>query len=165
MVYPKAAELTKFFEGCRYKAYQDSAGIWTIGIGSTKDVLEGMVIDDRQVEIRWNDDIQDAIDRTDHILKVKVNDDEMSTLISQAYNLRSFPRLVGYLNTDKNLYKEKMLLYCKDVEGHYLKGLQIRRISERLLFESRDWKEFAVWGQLKTTNTDMILEKQHQLFT
>ena len=33
--------LIKKFEGCELKAYQCSAGVWTIGYGHTKDVEEG----------------------------------------------------------------------------------------------------------------------------
>jgi GH24 family phage-related lysozyme (muramidase) len=36
--------LLKQFEGCRLDAYQDTAGIWTIGYGHTAGVVEGMTI-------------------------------------------------------------------------------------------------------------------------
>ena len=36
MVSDQALELLKQFEGYSSKAYQDSAGIWTIGYGTTK---------------------------------------------------------------------------------------------------------------------------------
>lgn len=40
-----AASLTAAFEGLRLKAYQDSGGVWTIGIGHTgKDVTPGLTI-------------------------------------------------------------------------------------------------------------------------
>ncbi len=164
MTYPKAMDLTKFFEGCKYKAYADSGGIWTIGIGSTKNVTEGMIISHNEVLRRWDVDIQDSITRVNQYLKVQLNDDEMSAVISQAFNLKSFPKLMGHLNRDKELYKNKMLLYCKDAKGNFLKGLLIRRMAERLLFESRAWMEFAVWAQGKTITIDMILDKQKQLF-
>ena len=32
---PKCYALTREFEGCRLKAYQDTGGVWTIGYGST----------------------------------------------------------------------------------------------------------------------------------
>lgn len=49
---PSTAELTAallaVFEGARLQAYQDSGGVWTIGIGHTKDVHAGMVITHEQ---------------------------------------------------------------------------------------------------------------------
>lgn len=45
---PSTAELTAallaVFEGEKLEAYEDSGGIWTIGIGHTKDVLPGQRI-------------------------------------------------------------------------------------------------------------------------
>jgi len=39
-----AIDLAKQFEGCRLTAYQDIAGVWTIGFGHVgKDVYEGLV--------------------------------------------------------------------------------------------------------------------------
>jgi lysozyme len=36
--------LIAVFEGCRLEAYQDSGGVWTIGMGHTKGVKPGMTI-------------------------------------------------------------------------------------------------------------------------
>jgi GH24 family phage-related lysozyme (muramidase) len=36
--------LLKQFEGCRLDAYQDGAGVWTVGYGHTDGVVEGMTI-------------------------------------------------------------------------------------------------------------------------
>ncbi|WP_093555885.1 lysozyme [Pseudoduganella namucuonensis] len=38
-----ALALIRRFEGCRLRAYQDVAGVWTIGWGETLDVRPGMV--------------------------------------------------------------------------------------------------------------------------
>lgn len=45
-------ELLKRFEGCRLKAYQDEAGVWTIGWGETAGVKKGMV---------WSQDHADEV--------------------------------------------------------------------------------------------------------
>lgn len=45
-------ELLKKFEGCRLKAYQDEAGVWTIGWGETAGTKEGMV---------WTQEYADAM--------------------------------------------------------------------------------------------------------
>jgi lysozyme len=46
-----ATDLAKQFEGCRLEAYQDIAGVWTIGYGHTgKDVHEGLVWTQEQAD-------------------------------------------------------------------------------------------------------------------
>ena len=46
----RGLEAIKQFEGLRLKAYQCSAGIWTIGYGHTAGVKRGMVITKAQAE-------------------------------------------------------------------------------------------------------------------
>ncbi len=135
-------EFISYFEGKSYKAYLDTAGIPTIGIGSTKNVTMGMAITEGQVRERFADDLHDAVLRVNSMVKIPLNDNEFSTMVDVGFNLsyKSSITLSGYVNTDKGLFKKKLLLYSKDSKGNYLKGLLIRRIAERLLFESRDWK-------------------------
>jgi lysozyme len=42
--------LLKQFEGCRLDAYQDTAGVWTIGYGHIVGVVEGMTISQAQAD-------------------------------------------------------------------------------------------------------------------
>lgn len=163
-MYERAKELIVFFEGRRKEAYSDTGGVWTIGIGSTKNVKLGMKITDAEIDERWEEDLHDAIIRVDSIVNVVLTEHEKCALISQAFNLKSFGKLAGYVNEDKELYKKKMLLYCKDIKGNWLKGLKIRRIAERLLFENREWLDFAKWAQQKSTTISMILGKETELF-
>ena len=51
--------LIKKFEGCELKAYQCSAGVWTIGYGHTKDVVEGMEITQEQAEQMLVDELHE----------------------------------------------------------------------------------------------------------
>lgn len=162
---PKGKTLTEFFEGRRSKAYQDSAGIWTIGIGHTKNVKAGMVITDTKIDELFEEDIQDAIQRVKDHLTTEATQGELDALINQAYNLKSYAKLASYFNTDKKLWRIKTLQYFKDVKGKSEKGLKIRRISERLLSEDRDWLDLAKWAQLKTTTLDAIQKKERELFT
>lgn len=43
-VFTNVRELIDYYEGCPLKAYQDDAGVWTIGRGHTDGVYEGMEI-------------------------------------------------------------------------------------------------------------------------
>ena len=51
-----ASALIEVFEGCRLKAYRDSGGVWTVGLGHTKGVYEGMVITRDQAETFFAED-------------------------------------------------------------------------------------------------------------
>ena len=159
-----ANELIKHFEGFRSEAYQDSAGIWTIGYGHTKGVKKGDKITKEEGDKFLDDDLEDARLRVARAIMGKdlgLNTNEFEALVSLAYNLRSFEQLANHL-PDKNKFKKKMLLYCKDVKGNYLKGLKIRRIAERLLFEGREWAELAKELQGKTL--DDVKKAEAELF-
>ncbi len=43
-------DLIKHFEGCELESYRCSAGVLTIGYGTTKNVVEGMKISQHQAE-------------------------------------------------------------------------------------------------------------------
>jgi lysozyme len=46
-----AEDIARQFEGCRLEAYQDLAGVWTIGYGHTgKDVYQGLVWTQEQAD-------------------------------------------------------------------------------------------------------------------
>jgi lysozyme len=54
-------ELEKQFEGCQLTAYQDIAGVWTIGWGHVgKDVYEGLTWTQQQADEALDHDIQAA---------------------------------------------------------------------------------------------------------
>ena len=133
--------LIKFFERCRLESYQDSAGVWTIGWGSTKGIKGGMLIDQAYADhLLIDQDLPDAMKRVDVMVKVPVQQCEQDSLISSAYNLRSFPALVQHLNAEgRTVYLDKLLLYCHDVQGHTLPGLKYRRCAERWMFEGMLW--------------------------
>lgn len=160
-----ATDLITHFEGFRANAYQDSAGVWTCGWGSTKGVYKGMNITKEQGKEMLKQDLADSTSRLGR-LKVKLNDNEMACVISIGFNLtlKSYNALIDHLNKDKQTFKNKLLLYSKDVAGNYLKGLLIRRIAERLLFEGRDWKEFTAWAQKRETSIDDINDRKEILF-
>lgn len=157
-------EIIKHFEGFRSEAYKDSAGIPTIGFGHTKGVKIGDKCTKEQAEKWLEEDLEDARLRVANAIMGKdlgVTTNEFEALVSLAYNLRSFEQLAKHL-PDKDKFKKKMLLYCKDVKGNYLKGLKIRRIAERLLFENREWQKLA--KELQTKSLDDIQEIEKGLF-
>lgn len=56
-----AVDLARSFEGCKLIAYQDIAGVWTIGFGHTgKDVYEGLVWTQSQADEALTNDLLHA---------------------------------------------------------------------------------------------------------
>ena len=55
-------ELTKRFEGLRLEAYQDCAGIWTVGYGHTgRDVIPGRRVSEFEAEVLLRGALRDAV--------------------------------------------------------------------------------------------------------
>lgn len=155
-------EFIMAFEGCRLTAYPDSGGIYTIGYGHTKGVKRGDKITLEQADKFLDEDIDVARKRIP--IAIPLTEYEFAACISLAFNLTlpSFKKLMSHLAKDKELFKSKMLLYCKDVRGNYLAGLLKRRICERMLFENRDWRDAL--KRLEGRSTKEMLEVQKQLF-
>ena len=58
----KGLALTKSFEGLRLEAYQDVAGVWTIGYGHTgPELLSGMKITQADADALLRADVQTAV--------------------------------------------------------------------------------------------------------
>jgi lysozyme len=141
MITDEGLQLIKYFEGCKFHAYQDTAGIWTIGYGHTSDVQLGDTCTQEEANQYLIQDLKIAEDRVFHFVKISLSQCEIDSLISQAYNIRSFPKLAEHLNKDQAIYLEKLLLYCHDVQGHELLGLKKRRYAEHWLFQGTLWND------------------------
>jgi lysozyme len=141
MITEDGLALIRHFEGCKLSAYKDTAGILTIGYGHTKGVKQGEITQE-QADQFLLDDLKDAESRLNSLLKAEINQAERDSLISSAFNLRSFPVLIAHLNKEgRKVYLEKLLLYCHDIKGHTLFGLLLRRYAEKYRFEGDTWPE------------------------
>ena len=93
---PQAAiDLIKQVEGLRLTAYQDVAGVWTIGYGSTKRVTNGDVITQAQAEAMLADDLGTAAERlagvVDEAVILLLTDNQYAALLSFVFNLGANP--------------------------------------------------------------------------
>ena len=126
-------------EGIRHKAYPDGHGKLTIGIGCTENVTPEMVITDAQIEARFRAALLEAINKVNKTIDVNFPINKQVVLVSQAFNLQSYQHLILHLNESEEIYKKKILEYCRDAGGIIERGLLKRRIYERLLWEGKDW--------------------------
>ena len=89
----KALALIKRFEGEKLSSYQDQAGIWTIGWGSTyhhdlkRKVQKGDIID-KETALRWlRLDAKSFADNVKKLVKVPINQNQLDSLTSFSYNV------------------------------------------------------------------------------
>lgn len=75
------------FEGLRLRAYQDVAGVWTIGYGHTRTAHPGMVITQPEARSLLKLDIQDAEEAVKRLIKVPLSQNQFDALVSWTFNL------------------------------------------------------------------------------
>ena len=126
------------FEGFRDKAYRDSAGVWTIGYGSTKGVHAGQRITRDQAAIRLADDVSQAESAVSRLVAVPLTQGQFDALVSFVYNLGAGglakSTLLKRLNAgDYPGAADEFLKWVK-AGGRRLQGLVRRRAAERALF-------------------------------
>lgn len=135
--------LIEHFEGCRTEAYQDCVGIWTIGYGHTSaagppQVKAGMTISKSEAQALLKTDIEIFCNGVAASLRVPLNDNQFSALVSFAYNIglaafreSSVLRAVnaGQFKTVPGL----MALWVK-AGGKVIPDLLARRAAEAALF-------------------------------
>lgn len=140
--------LIKHHEGIRSKPYKCPAGLWTVGVGH-------LINDGKLLPAEWSRTF--TSDEIDGILKsdlrrfelgihkmlpnVPLRQCEFDCLVSFAFNLGlgTFQRSTlrqALLRGDKKAAMESLVKYCR-AGGKILRGLQIRRLDEKALFESK----------------------------
>lgn len=80
-------DLIKTFEGLRLLAYQDDAGVWTIGYGHTEGVKSGDVISEVQAESYLLKDIDEAAQAVLRLTKQGLTQGQFDALVSFVFNL------------------------------------------------------------------------------
>lgn len=134
-------DLIKSFEGLRLKAYQDSAGVWTIGYGHTGGVRPGQQISQAQAEQYLRGDVRWAEQAVRDNVKVPISQNQFDALVSFTFNLG--PNALKNSTLLKKLnagdYAGAQAEFGKWVHagGQRLEGLVRRRAEEAQLFGNR----------------------------
>ena len=143
-----AIALIKHHEGVRNRPYRCPANLWTVGVGH-------LIGDGKSLPESWNRTFTEA--EIDGLLKsdlrrfelgvhkmlpnVPLRQHEFDAIISFCFNLglgcfqRSTLRQ-ALLRGDKKAAMESLVKYCR-AGGKILRGLQIRRLDEKALFEGK----------------------------
>lgn len=128
--------LIKNYEGLRLKAYKPVSAekYWTIGYGHYgADVSQNMVITEAQAENYLTQDLK-KFENAVNKLGRTFNQNQFDALVSFTYNCGAGSLNTLCRNRNNAQIAEALLLYCKDVTGKVLTGLQKRRKQERELF-------------------------------
>lgn len=77
----------KAYEGVRLKAYLDTGGVPTIGVGHTKGVKMGMTATPEQVDQWLTEDLEEAESDVLRLVKVPLSQGQFDALVSFVFNL------------------------------------------------------------------------------
>lgn len=127
-------------EHCALHAYQDSGGVWTIGLGHTgPEVVEGLIWTKEQAYAAFLVDLNTFAHQVLNTIHQTLSNDQFSALVSLVYNIG-----IGRFRTSKvfeALEKQDFpsaanafLLYDHDRHGTKLAGLDKRRAQEKAIF-------------------------------
>jgi lysozyme len=132
------------FEGCRLEAYLCPASVPTIGFGSTyyedgRPVKLGDTITQERADQLFNNIAEDFAKRVRTLLRVTLNENQFSALVSFAYNCgvanlnkSTLLKKVNINPADATIYSE--FLKWDKANGQPLAGLTRRRTAEAKLY-------------------------------
>ncbi|GKX58359.1 lysozyme [Leminorella grimontii] len=136
----KGVDLIKRFEGCKLRAYQCPAGVWTIGYGHTDQVRRGDEISYAQAERYLRADLVKFEADVTRLARVPLTQGQFDALVSFAFNCGaralSTSTLLRKLNAGDYTGTADELLRWNKSAGKELPGLTRRRAAERELFLS-----------------------------
>ena len=160
----QAIDIIKEHEGFRESTYLDSAGIPTIGYGTTAAAglgivpVPGMTISEKQAERFLIKAIEKFAAEIKPSIHRPMTDNQWSAFLSLAYNIGpgAFRRssALRHFNNGETMRAADAILMWNKAGGKVLRGLQRRRMRERALFLTPDAKTpvrgfwAALWGLL-----------------
>lgn len=134
----KGIDLIKSFEGLELHSYQDSANVWTIGYGHTRNVQKGESITIEQANEFLNQDLSLFVDEVNKLVKHPINQNQFDALVSFAYNLGtgclSESSLLKYVNEGNFKLAASQFGKYDHAGGEVIEGLVKRRAEEMHLF-------------------------------
>lgn len=136
-----AMDFIEAWEGCRLQAYKCPAGIWTIGVGHTKDVTEHDEITYEQARELLRQDVEEVKRGLAPFVNVHVTEGQFVALVSLAFNVgvsyvvHQCPKLMRAVNAgDDEEEAARQFLDVNKANGKVLPGLTRRRQAEAKLY-------------------------------
>lgn len=131
--------LTQRFEGLRLDAYQDVAGVWTIGYGHTgPEVRAGQKITELEAESLLRQDVAGAVGCVNRSVTTPLAQNQFDALVDFCFNVgcRNFTQstLLKKLNAGDSAGAAEQFLMWVHAGGKRVPGLVRRREAERTMF-------------------------------
>jgi len=131
-------ELIKKFEGCKLRAYQDSVGKWTVGVGHTLGAYESQVISQEEADRLLAADLVSAEKCINNSIPYGITQNQFDALCSFVFNLgcgalRNSQLLRKLQEGDDTGAADEFHRFCH-AGGKVLNGLVARRKAEMELF-------------------------------
>jgi GH24 family phage-related lysozyme (muramidase) len=143
----KGLRLIKEFEGCKLTAYKCPAGVWTIGIGSTRyadgsAVKQGQTLANEEAALLLLSKTLTSYEHAVNAIKVDLTQNEFDALVSLTYNIgagnlasSTLVKMLKAGNPKSEIAKQ--FLRWDKAGGKPLAGLTRRRNAEAELFLSK----------------------------
>lgn len=126
--------LVKRWEGFRADAYEDVAGVWTIGYGHTTGVRKGMTIPEAEAALFLRRDLRVAEAAVRDAVTVPLTQAQFDALVSLVFNIgaNAFRRstLLRLLNRERYHDVPQQFLRWNRAGGRVVDGLANRRAAE-----------------------------------
>lgn len=159
-------DLIKQFEGLALTAFRDLGGSWSIGYGHTEGVVEGSSLTAEEAELLLLEELHNVETRVSSLLKVSVNANEFSALISLAYNIGTDgfagSAILKRINRGDRLGAADGFDWWTDIELNGKKiesaGLKHRRAAEKTLFLTPLAEDKAVPNLSASTSVQPLRE-------
>jgi len=145
---PAGIDLIKKWESCRFTAYKDTKGVWTIGWGHTRDVKQGDVCTQAQADQWFVEDLAELVDDELAKLLPPCSQNEYDALASFVFNfggpkLRTSTLLRKFIAGKKAAATAQFSrwVYTQDEKTKKMiieDGLVKRRQDEAILFAGDD---------------------------
>lgn len=156
-----ALDFLKRAEACKLRAYQDSVGVWTVGVGHTgSEVGAGMVIDQAQADAYLFSDATVAARRlstkVNEAALLRLSDHQYAAILSFVFNLGVGDWTIWKVLNDGKLDQvPAQLMRFVNAGGKRLPGLVNRRTAEVALWNTPDVQAAVALAQA----TPAVLEK------
>jgi lysozyme len=144
---PRGLALIKEFEGLRLEAYRCSAGVWTIGWGSTRNVRPGQTITEAAANERLAFDLRHAEAAVKRHCPPTIRQHQFDALVSFVFNLGAeafrYSTLLQMIQRGDLKRAAEEFDRWVHADGKVSVGLARRRAAERKLFEGNGERDGA----------------------
>lgn len=127
-------------EGCKLFAYLDTGGVWTIGVGHTgPEVVKGLSCTMEQVTKWLAEDVREAEDAINRLVKVPLTQNQFDALVSFVFNVgvNAFKgsTMLQKLNGKDYVGASNQFPRWNKDNGRVITGLTKRRLLEQSVFQ------------------------------